>query len=137
MANDIGSSINTHILAQSSVTAICADRGYPENLPQGCLLPAFTYEVISDIPQHHLGGMSGPRMARLQIDSYAATRKQANELDEAILALFASTPRGTFGGTFCNTIQGQERLSGSDQPIDGSDAWRYIAIRDYLIWYVP
>jgi hypothetical protein len=136
VANDIGASINTHLLAQTGVTAICAQRGYPDVLPKDCLLPAFTYEVISEQPSHHMGGVSGLRESRIQIDSYADTRKQANELDEAILAAI-DMQRGTLGGTFCNTIQAQERLSGTDAAVDGSDRWRYVTIRDYLVFYIP
>ena len=136
MANDIGISLQTHLVAQSGVNAICADRGHPDNLPKDCLLPAFTYEVISEQPHHHLGGTSGLREARIQFDCYAATRKQANELDEAILAAL-DMQRATLGGTYCNTVQAQDRISGTDPPIDASDQWRYIAIRDYLIFYIP
>jgi hypothetical protein len=136
VANDIGESINAYLLGQSTVTAIVADRGKPDGLPQHIELPAYTYEVISDAPSHHLSGVSGLRQARLQIDCYADTRKRANQLDEAILALL-DMQRGTFGGTYCNTIQAEDRVPDRDQPIDGSDKWRYIAMRIYMIWYIP
>lgn len=136
MANDIGTSLQNYLTTQSGVKAICAERGYPDILPKDCLLPAFTYEVISEIPSHHLGGTSGLRQARVQFDCYADSRKQANELDEAILAAIDMV-RNTLGGTFCNTVQAQERISDSDKPEDGSDEWRFRTIRDYLVWYIP
>lgn len=147
MANDIGISIREYLVGQTTVTAIAADRGFYGNLPKTVLFPAFTVRVISDQPSHHMGGTSGLRQARVQIDCYddtftangsehVGTRKQANQLDEAILALL-DMQRGTFGGTFCNTIQVEDRDESDDDPNDGSDNWRYITTRDYLVWYIP
>jgi hypothetical protein len=146
MANDIGASLNSYLLAQSSVTAICADRGYPGHLPKDCLYPAYTYSIISDVPSHHLGGVSGLRQARVQFDSYddgcningnhTGTRKVCNQLDEAILALL-DMQRGTLGGTYCNTIQAENRFENDEEPTDGTDQWRYVTTRDYMIWYIP
>jgi hypothetical protein len=143
VANDIGSSIRTYLVGQTTVTAICADRGYAGRLPKDCIYPAFTYRVISDDPSHHLGGVSGLREARLQIECYddtdskhVGTRTKCNQLDEAILALL-DMQRGTFGGTFCNTIQADDRDEDEDLPVVGSDHYRYWTSRDYLIWYIP
>jgi hypothetical protein len=143
MANDIGISINTYLLAQTSVTAICAQRGYPGHLPQSCLYPAFTISKVSDTPSHHLGGVSGLRQARLQIDCFddkcpghVGTRKRCNELDEAILAAL-DMQRGVMGGTFVNTIQNENYLEDDEPPTDGSDDWRYSTTRDYLVFYIP
>jgi hypothetical protein len=145
VANDIGSSIRTYLVGQATVTAICADRGYAGKLPKKCLYPAFTYRVVSDDPSHHLGGVSGLRQARVQIECYddsdkdknhVGTRTKCNQLDEAILALL-DMQRGTFGGTHCNTIQAEDRDEDEDDPFDGSDNYRYWTSRDYLIWYIP
>jgi hypothetical protein len=143
VANDIGASITNYLVGQTTVTAIAADRGYPGHLPADCLYPAFLVRVISDIPSHHLGGVSGLRQARLQIDSYddgcdghVGTRRVCNQLDESILALL-DMQRSTFGGTFCNTIQAEDRDETDIEPFDGSDQWRYVTTRDYMIWYIP
>lgn len=140
MANDIGISINTYLLAQTSVAAICAQRGYPGHLPKGCLFPAFHYMLISDVESHHLGGVSGIREARLQIEctddlcpGHVPTRRLVNQLDEANKALLDGQ-RGTFGGTFCHSILQENRFEDDVQPI-GNDHWRYVTNRDYLIWY--
>jgi hypothetical protein len=143
VANDIGASITNYLVGQSTVTAIASDRGYPGHLPQSCLYPAFLVRVISDIPSHHMAGTSGLRLARVQIDSYddgctghVGTRRVANQLDEAILALL-DMQRTTFGGTYCNTVQCEDRDETDIEPFDGSDQWRYVTSRDYLIWYIP
>jgi hypothetical protein len=143
VANDIGVSLNAYLLAQSSVTAICADRGYPGHLPKDTLFPAFTYSIISDVPSHHLGGVSGLREARVQFDSYddgcdghVGTRRVCNQLDEAILAAL-DMQQATLGGTAARTIQAENRFEDDVEPTDGTDQWRYVVSRDYLVWYIP
>lgn len=143
MANDIGASLNTHLLAQSGVNSICADRGYPGHLPKDAIYPAFTYSIVSDVPSHHMGGVSGLREARVQFDSYddgypghVGTRKVCNQLDEAILAAL-DMQQATLGGTAVRTIQAENRFEDDEEPEAGSDQWRYVVSRDYLVWYIP
>jgi hypothetical protein len=136
VANDVGISINAYLLSQAEVRAIASDRGWPDVLEEKCLYPAYTWETVSDVPSHHMGGVSGLRQARVQITSYAETRAVANQLDEAILAKL-DMQQATLGGTPVRTIQAEDRISGADQPIDGGNKWRYSVSRDYMIWYIP
>jgi hypothetical protein len=147
VANDIVVSLNSYLLAQTSVTAICAQRGYPGHLPKGVLYPAYTIAKISEQPSHHLGGVSGLRECRLQIDCYddgcdtssgrhVGTRKLCNQLDEAILAAIDML-QTTTNSTSIRTIQAENYFEDDEQPSDGSDQWRYSSTRDYLVWYIP
>jgi hypothetical protein len=137
VANDIGIGLNTYLLAQSAIRALVSDRGFPDVLPQDCVLPAFVYDVFSEEPSHHLSGVSGLRRAEVQFICYATTRKAANELDEAILAAIDMQQGATLGGVPVRTIQGQSRFSDREPPEDGKDSWRYITTREYLVWYIP
>lgn len=135
MANDIGAGLNTHLLAQSAVAAIVADRGYPDVLPEKVQLPAYTYTIVSDDPQHHMDGLAGLSQARVQFDFYADTRREANLLDETVrIAISGQT--GTMGDEEVRTCHAQTAFRGTDQPVDGSDKWRYFTTRDYLVNYV-
>jgi hypothetical protein len=143
VANDIVASLNSYLLAQSSVTTICAQRGYPGHLPKGCLYPAYTITKISDVPSHHLGGVSGLRESRVQVDSYddgcpnhVGTRKVCNQLDEAILAAIDML-QTTTNSTAIRTVQAENYFEDDEPPTDGSDQWRYVSTRDYLVWYIP
>lgn len=135
MANDVGAGVNAKLLETAAIKAIVADRGYPDILPQNCLLPAYTYTIVSDEPQHHLQGLSGIALARIQFDFYAKTRKESNALDEAV-RIAISGQRGTWGSESIRTCHAQTGIRGMDQPIDASDKWRYYVTRDYLVWYV-
>lgn len=135
MANDIGAGVNAKVLETAAVKAIVADRGYPDHLPQGCLYPAYTYTVVSDVASHHMQGISGLSEARVQFDFYAHTRRESNALHEAV-RIAIDGQRGTFGSEQVRTCHSENVFRSADQPVDGSDKWRYITSVDYLIWYV-
>lgn len=135
MANDIGAGVNAKLLSTAAVKAIVADRGFPDVLPQKVTLPAYTFTLISDVPSHHMGGISGLSEARVQIDCYAATRTIANQLAEAV-RIAIDAQRGTFGTESVRTCHLENTFSSPEQPVDGSSEWRYVTTQDYLVWYV-
>lgn len=136
MANDIGAGMNTYLLAQAAVKAIVADRGYPDILPESLkAYPAYAYTVISDIPSHHLTGISGLSQARVQFDCYAETRRESNLLAETI-RLAIDSNETTMGGEVVRTCHLENTFRSVDEPNDGSDKWRYITTQDYLVIYV-
>jgi hypothetical protein len=135
VANDIGAGVNAKLLDTAAVKALVADRGYPDILPQGVKLPAYTYSVISDVPSHHMGGISGLSESRVQFDFYASTRKESNDLAEAA-RIAIDAQRGTFGSEAVRTCHLENTFRAVDPPVDASDRWRYITTCDYLVWYV-
>ncbi len=136
MANDIGAGMHTYILSQAAVKLLVADRGYPGVLPQSLKrLPAYTYRLISDVPDHHLTGISGLSQARVQFDCYADTRREANLLAETI-RLAIDSNETTMGLEVVRTCHLENTFTDEDQPNDASDEWRYITTQDYLVNYV-
>jgi hypothetical protein len=135
VANDIGAGVNAKLLSTAAIKALVADRGYPDVLPQDVMLPAYTFTLISDVPSHHLGGISGLSEARVQVDCYAATRTIANQLAEAV-RIAIDGQRGTFGSEAVRTCHLESVFSSAEQPVDASDKWRYVTTQDYLVWYV-
>ena len=95
--SDIGAGINQKLLATAGVAAICGTRGYPDALPINETLPAYTYAIVSDNSEHHMGGFAALAQARIQFDCFALTRKAANELGTAIRKAIQGE-RGTWGG---------------------------------------
>jgi hypothetical protein len=135
VANDIGAALCNYALAQSSVAALVADRAWPDVLKQNAAMPAFTYTVVSDVPEHHLTGMSGISQARVQFDFYADTRKESNDLAEAV-RIAIDADRGTLGGEQVRTCHLENTFRFPEQPVNGSGNWRYVTTCDYLVWYV-
>lgn len=74
----------TKLTATAGVTAICSTRVYPLTIPQKAIYPAATITVISNEPSDTKTGASALDAWRVQIDSYAKTALQAQQLDSAI-----------------------------------------------------
>jgi hypothetical protein len=130
--NDIGNAISKKLLATTAITDVCSTRITPDALPKNQTLPAITYNVISNQPEHHLGGAAALSQARVQLDIYASTRDAANELGE-LVRLAIDGQRGTWGSHYIRTCHLDNDLADYEHPIDGSDAKRYIRTQDYLV----
>lgn len=133
--SDIGNAISKKLLATVAITDVCSTRITPDVLPKNQTLPAITYSIVSNIPEHHLGGRSELAQARVQLDVYAGTRDAANELGELVrLAIDGQT--GTWGSHYIRTCHMDNDITDFDLPIDGSDVKRYVRTQDYLVNYV-
>lgn len=84
----------------AGVAAVVSGRIYPLILPQGCILPAISYERVSTSPVVSLSGFSNLESARVQIDCMASTYSAAKGLAALVFTamnsatLFKSVPLG-------------------------------------------
>lgn len=69
----------------SAVTALCGQRIYWGEAPQGTSLPAIVLTVIGGTDQPHLRGTDGLWRYRVQVDCYGADRPTARSLHRAVL----------------------------------------------------
>ena len=58
--------------ANAAVKALVPNGGYMTQLPQNMILPTWSHQAISELPDHNLSGASGTKMRRLQIDCYGS-----------------------------------------------------------------
>lgn len=132
--SDIGKAVKVKLEADSDVLAITSTRIYPGHLKQDATLPAITYRIISDIPENHITGAGELTTARIQLDCYAATYAAAMALKEKVrLAIDGVTgDYGTEEICDCN-LEGTHDFQ--EQPVDGSDSWRYGFSLDFLVSY--
>jgi hypothetical protein len=77
MSAELGEAVFARLSADQAVTALVADRIFPDELPEGTELPAVVYQIISDIPENSFDGDAASRrkLARLQVDCYARADK--------------------------------------------------------------
>lgn len=86
------------------IAGLVGGRIYPVERPQGSALPAITYHLVSSVPGHAMGGLTGLVDARVQIDAWAepsTTRSSydtAKRIGRAVRAALGGF-RGTVGGT--------------------------------------
>lgn len=72
------------LVADTAVTAICSTRIYPLTIPQKATLPAVRIATIAVQPYDSKSGASTLDAIRVQVDTYAASMRVCQQLDEAI-----------------------------------------------------
>lgn len=131
---DISAALVTYLLDQSSITDVIGDRIESGSLSQGVAVPAITYRRISTTHTHTIqGAKGGIAFSRIEINSFGATRLQADQLAELIrLSGILNLQRTAIGSV---VVAGVVIDSGIRQdeigPDEGSHERRYVASQDY------
>lgn len=133
---DIGATIRTLTLADSSVSALVNTRMFSDVPPEQVAMPVIVYTIIDTMPNEHLAGIVSASRARIQIDCLADTRLQANELGDAVRLALEKKHRGDQGDQFVHEIS----LASGEQysflrPEVGSDERRFITTLDFFVTY--
>ena len=84
--SSIEQALVAEILAESTITAIIADRIYPLLIPQDVTLPAIAYQVISGPVSYHHDGPDRYTIKRIQLTCQAQTYAAVKALVDAIKA---------------------------------------------------
>lgn len=79
--------LRTFALADATISGLIGSRWHPSVLPENPTTPAVTYEVVS-APRMRSHTSSGPVGYRYQLDGWAETAAEAEQLGEAIVARF-------------------------------------------------
>ena len=116
----------------AAVQALTPVGGFFEALPKDYTLPAWTHQVISDVPEYVLSGPESLAQRRLQIDCYGATGADAILLAKAIDALLSGY-RGTLQDPDATVVQGCFRNNMMD--FFDVDSRTYRRMLEYLVWF--
>lgn len=73
------------------ISALVSGRVYPLMLPQGCSLPAISYQRVSTDYIVSVGGYSGLERVRIQIDVMASTYAVSKALANQVVTAMNST----------------------------------------------
>jgi hypothetical protein len=74
---DFDDALVNHLLSQSGLAALVANRIYPDYFPQSGQLPAVAYTLEDDSSSHMMQGVSRLRRAIYQINVWAETCREA------------------------------------------------------------
>ena len=85
------------LTGSSAVTAICGQRIYWGEAPEGEPLPAIVLHIVSGADTPHLRGTDGLWRCRVQVDCYAVDRPSVVSLHRAVVALLNGY--STFAGS--------------------------------------
>jgi len=131
---DIKPNLRTHLLTKVGVTNHVSTRIYVGQVPQRADLPFVTISRISHGHEHHLGKSSAFARADFQIDSYAFTAKQVDQVSEAIrLAIDGFT--GSMNNVQVNDCFLTDESDEFIQPTDRSERVKYRNRSDFTIWH--
>lgn len=92
--------------AHAPLTALVGDRIYPQDLPQGCALPALVVELVSDVPQATMDPTAGFNLnrARMQVTVLANSYPEQKDTLAAVVAA-CNFQRGVLAGVRVNSVQ--------------------------------
>lgn len=77
----------------TGIGALCAGRCFPDVAPHGTVRPYVTYQQVGgQIAQFMEGGPASKRNARMQINTWGASRLEANALMRQIDDMLRSAP---------------------------------------------
>lgn len=126
--------VRRQLLDNASVAALVSDRIYPLMIPQGEPLPVITYSVVATDEDNQEGDAATLARARLQLDCWATTYKQANDLARAV-RLALPTTTGAIGSE-SNRVEGVSII-----PIETGrqfyepDTRYYRVMLEFYVWY--
>lgn len=134
---DVGESIRSFVLDQSSVSDLIGDRFRPDELDQSDEIPAATFHRVTT---EHITSIDGSDVLLastvFEIAAYAASRAQANAVCDAIRRCGLMQMQGEYDGVnirHVSCIAG--RRDYTEPPIDGTHEMRYIASQDFRVFY--
>lgn len=123
--------IRARLIAVSAVNNLISARIYPSILPQNVVLPAITYQVLSDMPVgQNLSGSAGLFNAVIQLDLYHNNYILLKGLSEQVrLALQG------YKGTVSTVIILGIYLTESEVEDFEQDVNNYRLLNRFSIWY--
>jgi len=130
--SDIGKDLRTYLQTKSTVTDLIGTRMFPRMLPQGESLPAIIFSVIGSTTENKITGASGGVRVVIQLDCYAETHIQANDLAEQVRLVLHGYTGAAGDSTIGHALLDNKREM-FDAPTDASDVPSYRVMMEWEI----
>lgn len=134
---DLNNAIYEYLIADAGVSALVGTRVRPDALDDGEAMPAVLFYRTTGVHELKItGSLSGIAETRVSIHCFANTRKQANEVAEAVrLAMvdFAGTRSGVKIRT---SVVDTGQMHSIDNPVGGTEVYRYVTSQDFRIFFI-
>lgn len=124
------------LLQSPGLVALVSTRVYPVILPQAPMLPAITYQIVTNDSEYSMEGPSRLADPRMQIDLYAGTALGVQQLRDAVMAALSGT-KGVFGSPPVR-IQGIFRtmeLDAYEEQLEASGPRMWRKTLDFNLWF--
>jgi hypothetical protein len=113
---EIYEALTAYLLTQTGLTALIANRIYPDEAPEGETLPYVVYINISDVKDHLFTGQQTLERPVYQYTVYAADKDAASDVAEQIKAAL-SEYSGTMSGITVQYIGLMNELASRDREL--------------------
>lgn len=136
----VAEAVRERLLACDDVTALVGQRVWKDVLPPKPTLPAVRVQRISQVePMHHRGPV-GLNVARVQVDSVATKKDQAEEIDAAVngdgRGSYASGLRGWIGSVGSPGMEIVAVLpAGVRDAYSDAEFRQWRVMRDFMVHY--
>ena len=108
-------------------------RVYPSVIPEGAQLPAITYQRVSTMRHHCMGGDAALQRPRMRIDCWGKTYGDAKTVADAVVARYQNKS-GTLGAG-SNTVSKVAVLTADESDAYDEDARRYGVRLDFFVFH--
>lgn len=113
----IGKAIFARLGAVSAVTSLIATRVYAFPAPADVTRPYVTYQMISNPRERTIDGVTGLTRARMQLDCWAATPAEAEDVAAAVRQALEGFA-GTAGGVTVKYARSEDEADTFNEPTD-------------------
>jgi len=74
----------SYVTSKAEITNLVSTRVFASVAPSSPTYPYITFTVISNQPEHYMGGSSGLTSVRLQVDAWARLVSEQQDISEAL-----------------------------------------------------
>lgn len=80
----IETALFSYLSGRTEITDIVSTRIYATVAPSSTTYPYITFQILSNQPEHHMGGSSAITLVRVQLDAWATLVSQQQSISEAL-----------------------------------------------------
>ena len=123
------------IAADVTVQSLVGNRITIDFVPEDSQKPALMLYTVSETSEDCLSGFIGFENARIRVEAYGESRKQADDAHSAARNAINGI-RGVYSGTWIKGVaQSTGRAYLVDKPNDGTDRWQFRTIQSFEVTY--
>ena len=130
----IEEALYTYLSTHAGLSALVSTRVYPVVMPQGCTLPAVTYQKIDGPRVHAMGSDAGLAHPRFQVSCWGSTYKSTKDVAAQVRAALQDYT-GTMGGAGGVSVGGVFLDDENDLFDDAAGTGVYHVALDFIVWH--
>ena len=116
---EIEDALTIRLKSTSALTALIAQRIFPDEAPQNTTLPYLIYLYVSDVKLHTLTGQYDQEEPMIQFTAYASTKSAARAITNQV-KIALSDFQGTLSGIYFSYIRLENEMSSLITSSDGT-----------------